>query len=55
MIPRRPPDQAQLPLPFHPSPITQMTEEEKTTVLTVLSQLLLSAAGHEPEGVNDEH
>lgn len=55
MIPKRRTDPAQLPLPFHPSPIMQMTQEEKATALTALAQLLFSAAGTALEETSDEH
>lgn len=52
MIPERTPA-AQLPLPFQPSPIVQMTQEDRMAVLNALAQLLLSAAG--AEETSDEH
>ena len=52
MIPERTPT-VQLPLPFQPSPIAQMTQEDRTTALNALAQLLLSAAG--TEETSDEH
>ncbi|UWQ33743.1 hypothetical protein K3555_04320 [Leisingera sp. M527] len=54
MIPKHRIEQAQLPLPFQPNPIARLSEEDWTTALTVLAQLLLAAAGANPEEVEDE-
>ena len=45
---------AQLPLAFQPSPIARLTEEERRAALLTLAQLLLSAAGINLEGMEDE-
>lgn len=47
-------DAAQLPLPFHPSPIARLSEEDRTATLTVLAQLLLAAVGADPKEAEDE-
>ena len=54
MTPRYRAEQRQLPLPFHPSPIARLSEEERTAALTVLAQLLLAAVGANPEDLEDE-
>ena len=54
MIPERTPA-AQFPLPFQPSPIAQMTQEDRTAALNALAQLLLSASESNPEETSDEH
>ena len=55
MIPQEHTDPAQLPLPFQPSLVAQMAEEDRAAALTALAQLLLSAAGISPEEAADEH
>ena len=45
MTPRYRTEQAQLPLPFQPNPIARLSEEDRTSALTMLAQLLLAAAG----------
>lgn len=54
MTPRHRTEQAQLPLPFQPSPIARLSEEDRTIALTVLAQLLLAAVGADPEEAEDE-
>lgn len=54
MIPERIPP-AQLPLPFQPSPLVQMTQDDRTATLSALAQLLLSAAGARADEASDEH
>lgn len=54
MTPRYRADQAQLPLPFRPSPIARLSGEERTAALMVLAQLLLAAVGANPEEPEDE-
>lgn len=46
---------AQLPLPFQPSSIVQMTQEDRIAVLNALAQLLLSASEPRSEETRDEH
>ena len=54
MSPRYRTEQAQLPLPFQPSPIARLSEEDRTVALTVLAQLLLAAVGANLEEAEDE-
>ena len=54
MTPRYRTEQAQLALPFQPSPIARLSEEDRTVTLTVLAQLLLAAIGANPEEAEDE-
>lgn len=54
MIPERRAEQAQLPLPFQPSLMASLTQEERDQVRRVLAQLLLLAAGHVQEEIGDE-
>jgi hypothetical protein len=54
MTPRYRTEQAQLPLPFRPSPIARLSGEDRTAALMVLAQLLLAAVGANPEEPEDE-
>lgn len=54
MPPRYRMKQAQLPLPFQPSPIARLSEKDRTVILTALAQLLLAAIGANPKELEDE-
>lgn len=54
MIPERRAEQAQLPLPFQPSVMASLTQEEQDRVRRALAQLLLLAAGHAQEEIADD-
>ena len=54
MIPQHPINPAQLPLPFQPDPIAQLTKEDREAVLMVLAQLFLAAAGIQQEETKNE-
>jgi len=47
-------NQAQLPLPFHPSVTANLTANERGQLRRMLVQLLLSAAGTSLEAETDE-
>ena len=54
MTPQERDNAAQLLLPFQPSPIARLTEADRTIALLALAQLLMSAAGADPEEAEDE-
>lgn len=54
MSPQERIETTQLPLPFQPSPIARLSEEERAAALLALAQLLLSATGTNLEEAEDE-
>ncbi|MCF8482932.1 MAG: hypothetical protein K9H25_21115 [Rhodospirillum sp.] len=54
MSPNRRAEQAQLPLPFQPSVMSGLTQEEKVLVRKALARLLLLAVGQSEEEIADD-